>query len=296
MSQKGGPSSKGKGRAPPAENVETQGKFISGPPHDVESRDELDFDAGFRYEPDFESVELDPFPGLIFEPNNNRLIKSWNWIEGHCARRQDLIPMQRRILSEAISALVLDSDAVPLFKWSGGMRAVLPNDRPQLAPHGWWGGILRVLGAGQSQHRSLTAQRDEIMRCQKIVRDVLSKWQPQPNREPSSWNSRRDEIMDNLGGTPSNTPEDSRAAGKWDNHGVLAYVTDQLSERGSEEVGYIVIALRSRASNDPRERIIKIKHHVKFFKDLRKGINILRGWRGFFSLKSLKAFGLSKVS
>jgi hypothetical protein len=294
MSQNGGPSSKGKGRAPPAEDVKAQRESVHNSRRDTESRDEADLDAEFRYETDSEYVGLDPFPSIVFESGNIRPIGSWSWIEGHCARRQDLIPKQRRILSEAISALVEKSDAIPLYLWSGGMKSVLRNVQRQLAPYGRRGRILQVLGVGQSQYRSLTAQQDEINRCQNVVLEVLSKWQPNP--EPGDWHSRQGQIMINLENTPSIAPEDGRVVGEWKNDDVLAYVKDQLNEQGSDEVGYIVIALRSRASNDPRERLIKIKHRAKFFKDLRKGINILRGWRGFFSLKSLKAFGLSKVS
>jgi hypothetical protein len=296
MSERAGPSSKdkGKGRAPSAEDVEAQGELIPSSPHATK----------FRHETDFESIEWKPFPGNAntFGSYIPPVIRSWNWIEGHCARRQDLITKQGRLLSEAVSALVERSDAQPIYNWYWGMNSVRHNIQDQLKAHGWWGRTL---------HRSLKDQRDEIKRCQNIAWEVLTKWKP--DLEIDSLASIKGNI-ERLRREQKDTLEDqenatSRVAGKWDDQGTLENVEEQLRNQGGKnqlkdqgdnnqpkEVGYIVVALRSRASIDPQERLLKINHHVKFFKDLRRGINILRGWRGFFSLKSLKAFGLSKVS
>jgi hypothetical protein len=99
---------------------------------------------------------------------------------------------------------------------------------------------------------------------------------------------------------PDSSPDESTdtesTGSRWGGDGVLQYLRQELDEKGSQEAGYIVLALRSRTSNDPLEKIIKISNKHRLFKDLRKGINFLRGWRGFLSLKCLKQFGLSKVS
>ena len=59
---------------------------------------------------------------------------------------------------------------------------------------------------------------------------------------------------------------------------------------------YIVIGWFRRAAADPTERILEFEDGKELFKALREGEFNVRGWREYFSLKSLKGFGLYKVS
>lgn len=58
---------------------------------------------------------------------------------------------------------------------------------------------------------------------------------------------------------------------------------------------YIVIGWFLRSASDPKERILEFEDGKDLFKILRHGESDVRGWREFFSLKSLKGFGLYKV-
>jgi hypothetical protein len=59
---------------------------------------------------------------------------------------------------------------------------------------------------------------------------------------------------------------------------------------------YIVIGWFLRSASDPKERIMEFEKEEHLFKALRHGEGDVRGWRRFFSLRSLKGFGLYKVS
>jgi hypothetical protein len=59
---------------------------------------------------------------------------------------------------------------------------------------------------------------------------------------------------------------------------------------------YIVIGWFLRSASDPKERILEFEKPEHLFKILRHGESDVRGWRRFLSLKSLKGFGLYKVS
>lgn len=58
---------------------------------------------------------------------------------------------------------------------------------------------------------------------------------------------------------------------------------------------YIVIGWFRRSASDPKERILRFDKTEHFFHVLRSGERAVRGWRGYFSLKSLQGFGLYKV-
>jgi hypothetical protein len=58
---------------------------------------------------------------------------------------------------------------------------------------------------------------------------------------------------------------------------------------------YIVIGWFRRSASDPMERILEFENERELFRALRIGERRVRGWREFFSLKSLKGFGLYKV-
>ena len=58
---------------------------------------------------------------------------------------------------------------------------------------------------------------------------------------------------------------------------------------------YIVIGWFLRSASDPKERIMEYEKEEHLFKALRRGESDVRGWRRFFSLRSLKGFGLYKV-
>ena len=59
---------------------------------------------------------------------------------------------------------------------------------------------------------------------------------------------------------------------------------------------YIVIGWFLRSASDPKERILEFEEPNRLFKVLKHGESDVRGWRRFFSLKSLQGFGLYKVN
>jgi len=59
---------------------------------------------------------------------------------------------------------------------------------------------------------------------------------------------------------------------------------------------YIIIGRFSRGSLNPKEKLLRLKNEAVLFEQMRQGARSLRGWRRFFSLKSLHSFGLYKVS
>ena len=59
---------------------------------------------------------------------------------------------------------------------------------------------------------------------------------------------------------------------------------------------YIVIGWFHRSAGDPMERILCFDRPEQLFSAIRKGEYQVRGYREFFSLKSLRGFGLYKVS
>lgn len=214
---------------------------------------------------DTERIRLDGSPGMNLSLPN-QLSRSWDWIDSHCGRRHDLIPLQCRILSEAISKLGEKSDDGPLHNWTLGI-STFRERRNRPPPRGWreW-----IFGASRSQQQLLLAQYDQIMQWHEDLTDYLDQEGKLQPESAIAWKSA-----------------------------IVKHMKQEVDRRGrgdSKEQVYIVVALRSKASNDPEEKLLKIEQKSDIFKDLRKGINSLRGWRGFFSLKSLKAFGLSKVS
>lgn len=58
---------------------------------------------------------------------------------------------------------------------------------------------------------------------------------------------------------------------------------------------YIVIGWFRRSTGDPKERTLQFERKEQLFHVLREGEREVRGWRGFFSLKSLQGFGLYRV-
>jgi hypothetical protein len=59
---------------------------------------------------------------------------------------------------------------------------------------------------------------------------------------------------------------------------------------------YIVIGWFHRSAGDPKERILQFEQPEQLFTSMRKGEYQVRGYREYFSLKSLRGFGLYKVS
>jgi hypothetical protein len=59
---------------------------------------------------------------------------------------------------------------------------------------------------------------------------------------------------------------------------------------------YIVIGWFHRSTSDPTEKILQFENPEMLLNSLRDGIAEVRGWRRFSSLKTLKGFGLYKVS
>jgi hypothetical protein len=59
---------------------------------------------------------------------------------------------------------------------------------------------------------------------------------------------------------------------------------------------YLVIGWFPKSASDPKERILEFDLPEHLFRILRHGEGDVRGWRRFVSLKSLKGFGLYKVS
>lgn len=60
-------------------------------------------------------------------------------------------------------------------------------------------------------------------------------------------------------------------------------------------VPYIVIGWFRKCASDPKERILEFENEEDLFKVMRRGEKNVRGYREYFSLKSLKGFGLYKV-
>jgi hypothetical protein len=58
---------------------------------------------------------------------------------------------------------------------------------------------------------------------------------------------------------------------------------------------YVIIGWFSKGSSDPYEKLLTLKDDEALFKQLRKGVRSVRGWREYLSLKSLQRFGLYKV-
>lgn len=71
-----------------------------------------------------------------------------------------------------------------------------------------------------------------------------------------------------------------------------------LSDGGQAPVtpGYIIIGWFLRGSMNLREKLLRLNDETDLFKQMRKGIRSVRGWRGILSLKSLKSFSLYRVS
>ncbi|KAI9687345.1 MAG: hypothetical protein M1822_002388 [Bathelium mastoideum] len=55
---------------------------------------------------------------------------------------------------------------------------------------------------------------------------------------------------------------------------------------------FVVIGWFSKGSSNPYERLVTLKDNGDLFKQLRKKMNFIRGWREFVSLKSLRSFSL----
>jgi hypothetical protein len=59
---------------------------------------------------------------------------------------------------------------------------------------------------------------------------------------------------------------------------------------------YIVVGWFHRSAGDPKERILQFERPEQLFRAMRKGEYQVRGYREYISLKSLRGFGLYKVS
>jgi hypothetical protein len=66
--------------------------------------------------------------------------------------------------------------------------------------------------------------------------------------------------------------------------------------RNSYPDTYIIIGWFQRGSLDPREKLPKLRNETDLFKQMRKGIRSVRGWRRVLSLTSLHSFGPCQVS
>jgi hypothetical protein len=276
--------------------------------------------------PQGSDTELEKPPKMGFGGADDALVQRWSWIESHCVRRQDLMRKNRKNLDKAVSNLVDKGNPDRLQNWLAGMTSVLIHlgDRP------WWVRALQVIGIDRSQYL-LKAQRKEIQQCQDMVLEIISRWDAE--REPKGWSKRKGDLIkaiataraandDRWKGSNTETKDElvrvlvkqlnnrfqkediqeQPGGGKWNSEGVLGHMKKKLECLESQkkpighEAGYIVISLHSRTSIDPLERIVRISTARHFFRDLHWGIVILEGWRGLLSLKSLKAFGMTKVS
>ncbi len=65
--------------------------------------------------------------------------------------------------------------------------------------------------------------------------------------------------------------------------------------RGDPATGYIIVGWFPRGSLNPREKLLRFNERTDIFKQMRRTIRSVRGWRRFLSLKSLHSFGLYKV-
>lgn len=63
-----------------------------------------------------------------------------------------------------------------------------------------------------------------------------------------------------------------------------------------EQKPYIVIGWFNRTASDPNERILQFNRPEELFKYMRKGERNVRGYKKYISLRSLRGFGLYKVS
>lgn len=277
--------------------------------------EDVEAQRGSGREMQVEHIELDGFLGInrgdSYGPLN-QLGRRWDWIEAHCGRKQDLIPLQRRMMYKAFLALVDENHEEPLLELSSGMRSVrwsLKQQLKQLRSRRWWGLMLQVLGIGRSQQRLLEARLHQIEHLENTMGKVLTKIPPNNGMFREMGLYRKVSLTLEDQGSPTFPAageewegklrsDSATAARKHDRKFVMKEIEklDKLDklEAPYEKVRYIVVALQPKGSNDPQEKHLRIERDI--FKDLRKGINSLRGWRGLFSLKSLKAFGLSKVS
>lgn len=58
---------------------------------------------------------------------------------------------------------------------------------------------------------------------------------------------------------------------------------------------FLIIGWFAKGSTDPNERLITLEDDENLFKQIRKRVKFIRGWREYISLKSLCRFGLYKV-
>lgn len=65
--------------------------------------------------------------------------------------------------------------------------------------------------------------------------------------------------------------------------------------QGTSASSYIILGWFPRGSLDPKEKLLKLNGETNLFKEMKKGIRSVRGWRRFLSLKSLHNFGLYRV-
>lgn len=69
----------------------------------------------------------------------------------------------------------------------------------------------------------------------------------------------------------------------------------QVEEIMPKSTPYIVVGWFHRSAGDPKERILQFEEPEQLFASMRKGEGQVRGYREYFSLKSLRGFGLYKV-
>jgi len=96
---------------------------------------------------------------------------------------------QRRILYDAISALVTESETEPIHDWIMGMNEVLRSAQTRPEEQRWWVRVFQAIGIGRSQHHSLETQRKDIELCYKVVWEILSNWNEVS--QPRGWYSQK---------------------------------------------------------------------------------------------------------
>jgi len=73
-------------------------------------------------------------------------------------------------------------------------------------------------------------------------------------------------------------------------------IKHQVEKLMPKQTPYLVIGWFPRSASDPLERTLQYEDPARLFKSLRHGEKDIRGWRRMLSLKSLRGFGLYKVS
>jgi hypothetical protein len=74
-----------------------------------------------------------------------------------------------------------------------------------------------------------------------------------------------------------------------------SHESDEPHAEDDLSAAFLVVGWFSKGSSDPYERSITLKSDVSLFKQLRKEVDSIRGWREYISLKSLCGFSLYEV-